>query len=295
MSKKVYTNNSSQKDFIRSKWIDFAKEIYQGNSEDFGILTFPAQEMQDLHLFNKHGFIQWEEVETESTKGEYNYRVVRGKIRCFEKNGAIQRYLSQKLIAAKVEGDFFPYIAANYSKIISGKDKTFPVDVVNLDFDGRLQPNEKYPFEAAIKYIFEFQSRHKKDFSLFLTWPITEHEDMAEYKDLLKNIIETNLADPSAIKFKDIFESFFESINDLGYEKKSVIGVSKIIFKKASQNLYALKRNEFFVYGGNKLRKRMVSLLFNFSFDGKNGTENIIYHKDVVNSLLTVVDVNELP
>ena len=249
--------------------------------------------MQDLHLFREEGFIDWEEVETESTDGTSNYRIIKGKVRCFEKNNTIQRYLNQRLIEAKVEGDFCPYIAANYSKIISGKDKTFPVDVVNLDFDGRLQPNSKYPLETTIKYIFEFQRKHKKNFSLFLTWPLTEKEDMTDYKDLLKNVIESNLVDPSSQTFKASFEISIGSVENLHYERKSVIGVSKIVIKKASQNLYNLNRSEFFVYGGlEKERKRMISLLFNFIFEGKDGRENIIYSQNIITSMLDVVDIN---
>ena len=292
MAKHIYLNNSKQKDFIRNKWIQFAEEIYKEVNHDFGILTFPAEEMQDLRLFKEKGFIDWEEVETESADGTLNYRITKGKIRCFEKKSSVQRYLNQRLIQAKIEGDFCPYIAANYSKIMSGKDKTFPVDVVNLDFDGRLQSNQKYPFEATIECIFEFQRKHKQNFSLFLTWPSTEDEDMIEYKELLENIIESNLSDPSAESFKQSFERSFRTIKDLKYERKSIIGIAKIIIKKASHSLYSLRKSEFFVYGGNEQRKRMISLMFNFYFDGGSGREHILYSKNVGIAMIEAIDVN---
>ncbi|MFI5151324.1 MAG: hypothetical protein ACHQRM_16455 [Bacteroidia bacterium] len=288
-----YLNNSAQKDYIRNKWVAFAKEIFTDPDRDFSILTFPAEAMQDLHLFKEEGLINWEEAESKSLDGSPNLRITKGNVRCFEKNPTIQRKLSQKLIEAKVEGDFSPYIAANYSPILSGRNKTFPVDVVNLDFDGRLQPSNKYPFDATIKCIFEFQKNHSRNFSLFLTWPVAEGEDLDEYKELINNVIESNLDDPSAVNFKTSFEADLGAIGNLQYEQKSIIGVAKIVIKKASQNLYTLHKNEFFVYGGEaEGRKRMISLLFNFKYDGRAGRENIIYANDVIRSLNNILDIN---
>lgn len=296
MSKKVYKNNSGPKDFVRSRWVDFAKEIFSDQERDFGILTFPAEEMQDLILFKDEGFIDWEEAESKSSDGTPNLRITKGNLRCFEKNSMIQRKLSEKLIEAKVESDFIPYIAANYSLIISGRNKTFPVDVVNLDFDGRMQANPKYPFDNTIKSVFEFQKNYGRNFSLFLTWPVAEGEDLSEYKTLLHDVIVGNLNDPAATAFKASFEASVGAIDRINYEQKSIIGVTKVVIKKASQNLFTLSRHEFYVYGDEELsvggRKRMISLLFNFTYEGKAGTENIIYAKDVVNAMSDIKDIS---
>ncbi|OFY86324.1 MAG: hypothetical protein A3F72_10985 [Bacteroidetes bacterium RIFCSPLOWO2_12_FULL_35_15] len=297
MPKAVYKHNSSPKDFIRKKWVAFAKEIFGDQERDFSILTFPAEAMQDLHLFKDEGLIDWEEAESKSVDGTPNFRIIKGNVRCFEKDPKIQRKLSEKLIEAKVEADFIPYIAANYSFIISGKNKTFPVDVVNLDFDGRMQASVKYPFDATIKSVFEFQKKYSRNFSLFLTWPVAEGEDLNEYKTLLHDVIEGNLNDPAALKFKASFEASVGTIDKLKYEQKSIIGVTKVVIKKASQNLYTLNKHEFYVYGDEKLsvggRKRIISLLFNFTYEGKAGQENIIYAKDVVSAMSTITDINK--
>lgn len=297
MSKAVYKHNSNPKDFVRNKWVVFAKEIFGDQQRDFSILTFPAEAMQDLHLFKNEGLIDWEEAESKSADGTPNFRITKGNVRCFEKDPRIQRKLSEKLIEAKVEADFIPYIAAQYSPIISGKNKTFPVDVVNLDFDGRLQASVKYPFDATIKSIFEFQKNHRRNFSLFLTWPVAENQDLNEYKSLLHDVIEGNLNDPSALKFKASFEENIGTIDKLNYERKSIIGVTKVVIKKASQNLYSLNKHEFYIYGDKELsvggRKRMISLLFNFNYEGKAGQENIIYAKDVASAMSTITDINK--
>ena len=94
----IYKHNSEPKDYIREKWIEFASETYKDADHDFGILSFPAEAMQDLHLFKEKGFIDWEEVETTSDNGVHNYKVTKGNIRCFEKKTAIYKTLSQKLI-----------------------------------------------------------------------------------------------------------------------------------------------------------------------------------------------------
>lgn len=291
----TYINNSPQKNFVRGKWVEFAKEIFTDKDRDIGILTFPAEAMQDLFLFKDEGLIDWEEVESQSGDGSHNLRIIKGNLRCFEKKPNIQRKLTTRLIEAKVEGDFPPYIASNYSTILSGRNKTFPVDVVNLDFDGRLQSNIKYPFDTTIKYIFEFQGKYQRSFSLFLTWPVSEGEDFEEFKRMLHGVIETNLDDPSAVGFKNAFEKHIGKIDNLEYERKSIIGVTKIILKKASQNLFTVAKREFYTYGGvDKNRKRMISLLFNFTYDGRVGRENIIYSSDVVNALANIIDINQV-
>lgn len=291
MAEGIYLHNSRHKEFIRDRWIEFARNIYD-KGHDFGILTFPAEEMQDLHLFKEHGFIDWEEVETESPDGTPNYKLIKGKVRCFEKKTSIYNALSQRLIEAKVNNDdFCAFVNSKYTEIMGGRDKTFPVDVINLDFEGRLYTNTKYPFDNTIKCIFEFQKKHKRNFSLFLTWPIVEAQDLIEYKSLLHDIIESNLEDPSAIAFREIFNNDIGSIDRLEYDRKSVIGVTKLVIKKASQNLYALSEKEFYIYGGGE-RQRMLSLLFNFRYDGRVGRENIIYANDVSNALSNITEVN---
>lgn len=294
MTDGIYVNNSEQKNYVREQWILFAKETYTGKAHDFGIVTFPAEAMQDLHLFKERGFIDWEEVETESSPGRPNYKVTKGNIRCFEIKTSIYKSISERLILAKVNNaDFCAYINSQYPKILNGSDKTFPVDVVNLDFEGRLYSNSKYPFDVTVKNIFEFQKKYKRDFSLFITWPLVENADLEEYKNLIQDVIITNLQDPSAEKFKISFKEEFSEVHDLDYERKSAIGVAKIVIKKASQNLFRLGRNAFYVYGGDK-QQRMISLLFNFIYDGSTGNENILYSNDVASSMIKVVDVNSI-
>ena len=77
------------------------------------------------------------------------------------------------------------------------------------------------------------------------------------------------------------------------YERKSIIGITKVVIKKASQNLYALSKSDFYVYGGGD-RQRMISLMFNFLYDGGTGRENIIYSRDVASSMTNIVDINQI-
>jgi hypothetical protein len=241
--KKEYIHNSHQKDFVRKKWIEFAKATFDGADRDFSIITFPAEAMQDLHEFQAAGLIEWEQVETKSADGTKNFRITKGKVRCFEKKTSIFAKLRTKLVDADVRNnDFCAYVATGHSQIMGGSDKTFPVDVVNLDFEERLYPNNRYPIDNTIDLIFTYQKKHRWNFSLFLTWPLLEKEDEDSYKSLLNSTIESNLADPSAIKFKDRFEKEIGSLKNLAYERKSIIGVSKIVLKKSSQKLYKLEK-----------------------------------------------------
>jgi hypothetical protein len=291
-NKKEYIHNSTQKDYIRKKWIEFSRATFDGADHDFSIITFPAEAMQDLHEFQAAGLIGWEQVETKSADGTKNFRITKGKVRCFEKKTSIYAKLRTKLVDADVRNDdFCTYVATGHSKIMGGSDKTFPVDVVNLDFESRLYPNDRYPIDHTIDLIFTYQKKHKWNFSLFLTWPLVEAQDEHSFKALLDSTIESNLADVSAVKFKNRFEKEIGSPKNLAYERKSIIGVSKIILKKSSQKLYKLEKAEFFTYGGGS-RQRMISLMFNFKYTGKAGHENIIYATDVEKAMDAVNEIS---
>ncbi|WP_346316533.1 hypothetical protein [Chitinophaga sp. YIM B06452] len=280
----VYLHNSSHKDFIREKWIEFAQEMLTAGG-NLSLITFPAEEMQDLHLFATKGLIEWEQTETGG------YKIKKGKVTCFEKSDKIWMKLSKKLINATVEKEEIgSYFQSKYKAIMSKQTKIFPADVINLDYDGNISKN-KVSIEDTIGLIFKYQALHEKNFSLFLTWPQTENEDEQSYKDMLKQTIEDNLDDPNAVQFKEKFETFFDSLNDLNYEQLSIIGLAKVIIKKASEHKFEIFKNEFYLYGEQN-RRKMFSILLNFEFS-KNARPHKIYSKDVVKSLTTLTDLNE--
>lgn len=275
----VYLNNSKHKELIRDKWVEFIQE--GGVTENgIGILTFPAEEMQDLHLFKKNGLIDWEENETGS------YTITKGKVICFEKSSKIFRALSTKLVNAVVESqEIGSHLRQKYDGIMKGNQRIFPLDAINLDYDGNISKN-KVPIEEKIDLIFKFQAIHRKNFSLFLTWPSTETEDEEAYKTLLKETIKNNLKDPTAVAFKEVFEKKFNEIEDLDYDNLSLIGLTKIILKKASNNKFKLVKNELFIYGEDG-RKKMYSVMYNFEYD-EHKADYLIYSEHVAFSLTEI-------
>ena len=273
----TYIHNSNHKEFIRDKWVEFIQEGID-HEDGIGIITFPAEEMQDLQLFKQKGLIDWEQNETG------NLTIIKGKIICFEKSTKIYRTLRTKLVNAEVENtEIGAYLRQKNSGIISGSNtKIFPVDAINLDYDGNIYRGS-VPLQERIEYVFKFQAVHNKSFSFFITWPCTEEDDLDEYKNLLKNVISSNLNDPSALQFKEEFESKIGAIEDLNYDQLSLVGLTKIILKKASNNLYQLNKHELYIYGEDD-RRKMYSVLFNFKYTNDKA-ENLIYSEDVVKSL----------
>ena len=105
MSEKAYVNNSGHKDQIREEWINQIYSLAEANGLDINkngisVITFPAEEMQDLLLFHDRGLIKFEDTQT----GAKN--VVKGRVVCFEKNSKVHRYLKSRLVNATVERDF---------------------------------------------------------------------------------------------------------------------------------------------------------------------------------------------
>jgi hypothetical protein len=274
-----YLHNSAHKEFIRDKWVEFIEAILI-DGEELGVITFPAEEMQDLLLFKDKGLIDWKVTETGS------FEITKGKIICFEKSGKIYRKLVSKLVGAVVEStEIGAYFRNKYEGIMRGSTKVFPVTAINLDYDGNLSKN-KVPIEEKISLIFKFQAHHTQNFSLFITWPDTEDEDTDEYKALLRQTIANNLADPSATDFRDNFlESYV--LNDLDYENLSIIGLTKLIFRNSSNAYFKLVKHEFYVYGENG-RRKMYSILLNFEFIGNAISQSTIYSQDVVCALTKI-------
>lgn len=282
----IYLHNSVHKEFIRDKWVEFSTDMLN-NESGLSIITFPAEEMHDLHLFAEKGLIEWTLTETGA------YSITKGKVVCFEKVSKYFVALNNKLSNAILESnEFGSYLRNKYEGIMKGSTKIFPVDVINLDYDANISKS-KVPIDEIIKLIFEYQALHKKNFSLFLTWPETEAEDESRYKELLKQTINDNLSDPGAISFKELYESNnYPDVNDLPYNELSVIGISKIIIQKAAHYKYDLHKNEFYIYG-EPGRRQMFSILLNFNFH-ENLPRHTLYSNSVSKSLVEINDLRKV-
>jgi hypothetical protein len=281
-----YINNSKHKDSIRDRWVYFIEELVKedGSLEEqgIGLITFPAEEMNDLELFASKGFIGWEETET----GSLN--IIKGRVICFEKSAPIWKKLKTKLINATVENEFEKFLSNQFKAIAKGSIKIFPVDVINLDYDGAISKNS-LSIDVVMNMIFELQVKFQKNFSLFMTWPKPHNpeNDEPEFLNSLKDIIVENLSDPRAGEFKTGFEKDFESVDNIEYQTLSIIGLTKKILTQASTKKYQITRYEYYSYGETG-RQPMISVLYHFSFVGQTKTQNLIYSEDVPKSLAKV-------
>lgn len=282
-----YKNNSSHKDIIRERWVDFIRssEIEDPDENGYVIITFPSEEMHDLMLFSEEGLITLEPTETGSL------RITRGTVICFEKDTSKWRYLNTKLSGVNVYKEFGNFLSSNYRGLLNGKIKIFPVDAINLDYEKMLSKNE-VPIDIIIRYIFEFQTRFEKNFSLFITWPkpFEMDDDDPSFIDSLKQVIDNNLTDPNAISFRESFFESYESVDGLEYEHLSIIGLTKKILRESSNNRYQVSRNEFYTYGEDG-RQPMISVLYFFAFVGQTKAQHTIYSEDVSKAL---IEINEL-
>jgi hypothetical protein len=285
MAKQAYAHNSSQKDIVRKKWVEFIGEFYN-DAAGLSLLTFPSEELQELELYEEEGLIDWEEMETGGLK------ITKGKVICFEKEAKKFKQITTKLINAKVEcSELGSFLRSKYQAIMNGNTSIFPVDMVNLDYDGCIS-KINVPISETIERIFQYQARHSKSFSFFMTWPHTEDDDLENYKQQLRNIINDNLTDPTAKAFQDQFNQTFKTMAGLNYEQLSIIGMVKIILRNSALRKYRVTNSEMLAYGGKASRKRMFSILLNFQFVGEEMSQHQIYSQDVVNALKEIEDLN---
>ena len=281
-----YKHNSSHKDLIRKRWVYFIQEMIKEdgslNERGLDVITFPAEEMNDLTLFESEGFIGWEATETG------NLNIIKGRVICFEKDPPTWRKLKTLLINATVENEFEKYLSNNYRSMIKGSIKIFPIDVINLDYDGAISRNS-LSIDVIMNMIFDLQAKFQKNFSLFMTWPKPHNpeKDEPEFLNSLKETIANNLNDPRAVNFKNNFESSFTTVEEIEYEPLTIIALTKKILSQAANKKFQIDRNEFYTYGETG-RQPMMSVLYHFQYIGQQKSQNTIYSEDVVKSLSNI-------
>lgn len=267
-----YLNNSRQKNALRKKWVECIKSNYstQIKSGEIALITFPAAECQDLALFASEGIIGWEKSETGA------YCITKGKVICFEKKQKIFRVLNTRIAnAILLNHEIGRYFQQEYNKLMNGQASIFPVEVINLDFDINLSKNDT-DIEEIVDLIFKFQNHFKKNFSIFLTFPITESEDEAGFKSKFKNLISSNLRDSRNNDFKKRFEEQYDKISALNYLSFLTVGISKLFVKKSSSYNYEIIKHQFMHYGGGG-RRKMISLILDFNYNELKTTTDIYY------------------
>ncbi len=284
----TYINDSGHKGFIRERWVEYIQETIMDNSdgEECSIITLPSDGIQDLEIFANSGIISWELTET----GAYN--IINGKVICFEKKQKTWRKIRQKLVNVElINLDIGKYLQQNYKKLLNGNNNIFPVDIINLDFDGNLSKNDP-DIKETIDLIFKFQKKHNKtNFSLFLTFPQTETEDGEDFKDQLKEILVQNIKDQNNSEYISKFETKYISIDDLGYDEFVIIGITKLILSAASNYRYKLLNQEYYIYG-EESRRKMLSILLKFENQGGSHSTPSLYYENVVRVLEDINNLN---
>lgn len=277
----TYINNSNHKDAIRSKWVECIKSKYPSQISDgtISIITLPAEECQDLSLFASEGILCWEETETGAKT------ITKGNVVCFERSSKIYTKIRTKLTGNCIVnvGEIGKYFEQNYHKIINGQANVFPVDVINLDFDKNISKNDT-EIEKILDLIFQFQAKHRKDFSVFITFPQDEPTSDAEsFKTKLAEIITSNLSDPINSNFSTEFSRKYTNLSSMDYGSFLIVGINKLFVKKAVNQNFTLIDNQYYIYG-EEGRHKMISLILNFGFNASVNTPNL-YYQDVVKCL----------
>lgn len=274
----IYKNNSRSKDKIRKEWAGYIKKILK-SGEKLKLITLPAAELNDLEVFAAEGLFKWEKRETDS------YEITEGEIVCFESRTPIYQEILKKLVNAKevFQYDIGLYFRSKYQSIVQGdgKNNIFPINAINLDFDGYLS---KYsvPISELVEMIFTFQARFRLPFSLFLTFPVLYGEDTEDYLDSLKAILDANLKDVEG--FKKIYKQRYTK--NPSYEEFIMIAIAKIIIKCSSYKYYRVTSNDFYIYKGGGSRKlTMISMLFNFEYIEPAEAGQSLYFSEVEKTL----------
>lgn len=280
-----YQNNTVQKDIVRKKWVEYSKNLYDGcnDKNKFTLLTLTTPQIEDILLFAKNGLFSLTLTETGA------YFLTSGKVFCCEKNTPRFLGIREKLVGAKVEEiDICEYI---WNSGLSRK--SFPVDIINLDFDGCLSKLKKDP-ERLIDTVYNRQKEFGKNFSFFLTFPVCDDIATDAYVKHHKTRISSMLEENS--EYNSIFTEKFNSINQIDFESVLTLSLSCFFARSANHFGFSLENCDFFVYGqkrasANIERKRMISLLFQNKYVSNTRSLNY-FNSEVLQTLKPAIDLN---
>jgi len=279
----TYRHDSESKQIVRGHWVQYIKDVKKGDSSPLKLITLPSSEMQELFLYRDEGLI---DAEFDASSGKFY--IEKGDIHCFEKTARYFELIDKLVGATTRKDDVCSFIRTNRLRVLNNKsDLGFPLDAINLDFEGSLC-KLKIPIEETVENIIACQSAFNQPFAFFLTFPDAEDTDTDEYKQSIRTIIEKNLNDTYNTQFRDDFNQTYGSIKNVDYEILHMIATFKNIIKQVSQKNYACEKSKIIIYGDKEqvpdYRKRMTSLLFKFIPDNSvNHTE--IYYDNILQAL----------
>ncbi len=275
-----YINNSSEKNHIREKWVEFAKLNYDDEHE-FSMIGLTTETLDDVKLFSEHNLFDITETET----GQLRFN--KGKFKCFESDGSTCRKLTELLpneFAIHSEIGF--EIGKEYNKVFVElhQSKIFPCDVINLDFTGSISNVTKRNILEVLNWIFKIQNKFQKNFSLFLTFANANGTNEETIFNKFEEIIQENISNAHT-NFRNMFETKFNSLQNIksNHNQFLATGISKYLVKFSSENKFNLKKYDFYYY--EKTRHNMISLLFNFEFSNLTIPQIDIYKEDCLKCL----------
>lgn len=166
--------------------------------------------------------------------------------------------------------------------------------MINLDFTGSISNVTKRDILDVLNWIFKFQNKFQKSFSLFLTFANTNGTNEEIILTKFEDIINENISNVYT-GFKTIFEDKFESLQNIksNHNQFLATGISKYLIKFSSENKFNLKKYDFYYY--KKQRHDMIALLFNFEFSSETISQIETYKEDCLKCLdeIKKVTINE--
>jgi hypothetical protein len=154
----------AEKHWVRTRWLECAREIASANGKQITYLTLPAYYRIDISLFHKHGLLQLVQSDGSTLA-----------VAAFETDPTKFARMASQTPKLQLFGH-----AALEDVIVDAKNKyytelmsLFPFDVVNLDLTTSLTPKHEGPYSRvmhALNDILARQAAHPKLWALFLTF-----------------------------------------------------------------------------------------------------------------------------
>lgn len=241
-TKSTYTD--IKKHYVRADgWLPIFRR-YKTANHHVRYLTLCAKLAIDIRYFRSKGLLFFDQQQR-------NYPFVTFVERDSQDYAFIAESLGRTRLSLKGELEEILLKPDTYPKQFKDLSRTFPYDIINLDFTGEVVRPDDPPYNAtirAIEKIIELQHRtSSRRWHMFLTFKVRRETASGGADDELRGIIERNLADANARAAYGNRPSPTQLLAEQ-YKEFLRIGIAKFLADRAATHGFAFSLDASYYY-----------------------------------------------
>ena len=269
--------NTPEKAYVRDRWLFYTQSraaLLQASTIKY--LTLPGVAYLDVRLLKSNGLISM------LSPTQYNPQ---GLTFCESNKERFAKIRERLTLANSVFLKYEQFVGADQPiNITAPARKSFPYDVINLDFQGPLLEPEG--LLASVSKTILIQSQLGRSFTLFLTIKAVREFEQADKIAELETGLTSNLQNPETSSFRDEFSVQYPNFpsTPLEFHEFLAVALPKFLVKYGTDKSFDTSCRERYTYVGSGHTTRMLSLIMTYEYKGMIGLGDPPAHLTLRNS-----------